>query len=210
VCTPTDQLQIIRIVRRFIPDERQEGWDEFCCRVALPLRDGRKPFRGNQRAVDFANVPESQRVFVTRGYYDRFFAILGLVTLVVATAVWQLLNQPRAFAVLAGVAAFWIIIRFSIPKRGIWRARWLATKEDRFIGFAVLMMAVFSAVFRVLRIAEVPGQIEWAYLILTGLPLLAWVVFHAMRLERDGAARFKDDVELSAEKWEAGEQALAL
>ncbi len=105
-----DRLRIIRIVRALLPAASQEGWEMFCHKIALPLRD-RKP-------AD-PRLDESIRtVLITRRRYDRLLVVLGSASVVVSVGAWFLFGIWQSFVLPLLVVIGWLLLRFNVPKNG--------------------------------------------------------------------------------------------
>jgi hypothetical protein len=106
-----DRLRIIRIVRALVPAASQQGWEMFCHKIALPLRDG---------TPATLRVDDSIRtVLVTRKRYDRLFAVLVPICAVVSAGLWCLFGGRQFFLLPLGAVGFWLLLRFNIPKTGV-------------------------------------------------------------------------------------------
>jgi hypothetical protein len=135
-----DQLQIMRHLRRLVPESNQCEWETFCHHVATPLREGQNPRPPGVVPFDSLSLPESARVFVTRQRYDRFFALLLVPSTILATGIRWIFGKSEAIALLILLVFFWMLLRFNVPLEGKWDARWTATKERRIVGLVHLAM----------------------------------------------------------------------
>lgn len=118
-----DRLRIVEALRNLVPASAQEGWPEFCHKVALPLRDGASSLAGS--------VPAFELVRVTRRRYDRLAAFVVPLSVVVGIALWAWSNRWEFFVLLPVVIAAWLFLRFSVPRDGRVEARLTSTFQGR-------------------------------------------------------------------------------
>ncbi len=136
--TSADQLTILRLFRRLVPDELQEGWPLFCYRVALYLRDGSRPGDGSENG----GQDQYRRVLVTRGRYDVMFVlILPICVVLGGIAAWEM-GKPLVLIPPIGVCFVgWALLRYGVPPEGRWETR--ASRES---GGKSILLAVFGVV----------------------------------------------------------------
>lgn len=202
---PHDQLEIISIARKLVPESVQSGWDEFCHFVALPLREGRSSRQPGGARIDPASLPESARVHVSRGRYDRFFLVLLVISVCVSGALWQILAMPEAIELPFVVLFFWGLLRFSTPKKGSWSLKWSATNEMKNLVCALLVMPIMCIAMIVFRIVGLNAEIPmWAGLVIM-VALMANGVRHARKREKEQRARDQHELPSSIDRWNAKE-----
>jgi len=105
-----DKLQIIRQIRELVPADKQQGWPEFCHRIALPARDRLPSILRENSSL--------QLVRMTRRRYDRFFILLLIICSVHALIWCFLLKTLKILVFLIFVVLFWALFRFSVPADG--------------------------------------------------------------------------------------------
>lgn len=105
-----DRLWLIQYFRSHLPESIQQNWDLFCLKVAIPLRDPKpKVFRD----------PGPDEILITRKRYDRFGIPLSILSIIcTALAAWYF-RFPRYLGVSVIPIGFWLLLRYSIPKRGM-------------------------------------------------------------------------------------------
>lgn len=192
-----DRLRIIRIVRALVPAANQEGWEMFCHKIALPLRDG-KPAA--------LRVDDSIRtLLVTRKRYDRLFAILVPLCVVVAAGLWWLLEEWQTFLLPLGAVGFWLLLRFGTPKAG----RQYATVTSHPAGRAQLAgwttVVVSQILMIVLALAGFAKNqvctIVLVFMIAGVIPMFFWLI----RADRRQRAADRRGAETASGQWERGE-----
>lgn len=105
-----DRLAIIRLVHSSLPLPRQTGWDMFCHKIALPLRDG---------IPSSARVDDSiELVPLTRKRYDRLLFSLLPPTLLGGLALGWSLGSWEFLVLPAAVVGFWLLLRVGTPRDG--------------------------------------------------------------------------------------------
>jgi hypothetical protein len=202
-----DVLEIIRVMRRLVPEELQHGWPAFCHHVAMPLRDGDSARQPGRVHIDPMTLPESGRVFVTRRRYDVMFGILLVVSAAGASFAWWMLRNPKAFALLLYLSFFWALLRFSTPKHGKWSAKWTATTESKFAGIAHLSLPIMFVAIIACKLFGIDPMI----VMVTGLLFLLGICVTSMRysLKREKEQRTKDKEKTDASvlRWNGTEAA---
>ncbi len=142
-----DQLAIIRLLRRLIPQEKQEGWPMFCHRVALTLRDGISP---QERRWAASNFPREGLVLITRKRYDRLLVVLAPITTAVACVAWWRFRRAELFALPPAVVLYCLILRFDTPSKGKRQMTLLGTSEGRLV---LLLLGAFFGIMPLLLTA---------------------------------------------------------
>ena len=105
-----DRLQIIKTLHDLVPSSIQEGWPEFCHKLALPLRDGRSPLARCESA--------SKCITVTRKRYDRLAAFLIPLSIFAAIALGAWLNLWQFIVLPPLLFAAWLFLRFDVRPDG--------------------------------------------------------------------------------------------
>ncbi len=190
-----DRLTLIRFLRHRLPPDKQEGWELFCHKVALPLA---KP-----EPTDQGGPPPPGHVRMTRRTWDCYFLPAIAVAVVGgAIAAWWS-DTPRFLAAPLGFVFLWLAMRFMTPKKGMVApriqsdpTRWAFLK---FLGLWFLVaVAWFFCDFNYLA-GKPAGTV-------VGIGL--YVAWFAILLWRAGAAdkaRFdyeRPDREASTQAWE--------
>ena len=84
---PEDRIWLIRYFRNGVPEVLQDGWALFCHKIALPLRDKRKPSHAD---------PGTGNVRITRKKWDWYFVPAVVLFAVLGVAQYWYLEQPDA------------------------------------------------------------------------------------------------------------------
>ena len=197
-----DRLLIIRIIRDLIPVTNQEGWDTFCHQVALPLRDGTSAIERVDDSIE--------TVLVTRRRYDRLVCLLLPLSIVVAVLLWWWLALPQFFVLPPSIVGFWLLLRFSMPKKGsrvqkltshpagrAQLAGWSAIALTQLLMGALLLAGVGKNV--VCRIGTV-------FLLVGTIPMFLWL-FRASKQQKAADQRGAETAEA---EWQRGEADLSL
>ncbi|WP_298864515.1 hypothetical protein [uncultured Gimesia sp.] len=105
-----ERLWLIQYFQSHLPESIQQNWDLFCLKIAIPLRDPQpKVFRD----------PGPDEILITRKRYDRFGIPLSILSIIcTALAAWYF-RFPRYLGVSVIPIGFWLLLRYSIPKRGM-------------------------------------------------------------------------------------------
>ena len=199
------QLTLIRYFRSSLPEPIQDHWPEFCLKVALPLRDGKK-----EESPD-RELKEGE-VRVTRRRRDLLFLPgLLLVTPVAIYSAWRF-NNPLALLAPVFLLLLWLWIRYATPKEGmIERVSGLAADaEEKRVGRWMLswcVAALASGVLLVIFQDRLPhSTLVAVFIYLFWFPVFMFLVFKLDRLRK---AREKRTTEAEApaamEQWERGE-----
>jgi len=180
--TAPDRLRIIRLLRKLVPEVRQEDWPLFCHRVALPLRDGISSRERLWRET--GNPPDSAFVMITRRRYDRLLAFaLPLALIVAGVGCWC--GYPVFLACPVVVAAHWLAMRLRIPRQGRRELRFMKDRSARPLGLA--MIVLFACLFlgivvpRLLNFSK--NTAEWV-LLASVSPATLWMLYSAHRIDR--------------------------
>lgn len=131
-----DRLQIIKALHDLVPTSVQEGWPDFCHKVALPLRDGRPSLARSE--------PSSECFTITRRRYDRMAGFGFPLSIFVAITLWVWLNLWQFFALPPLVVAAWLLLRFNVPPDGRMEARLTSTLHGRaqLVGWGAIVSAI--------------------------------------------------------------------
>jgi hypothetical protein len=119
-----DRLRIIKALHDLVPISVQEGWPEFCHKVALPLRDRRS-------LLERGDLPPKY-FKITRKRYDRMAAIAFPLSILVAVVPWIWLNVLEFFALPILVIGMWLLVRFHVPPDGLAETRLTLSSVSRF------------------------------------------------------------------------------
>ncbi|WP_145457251.1 hypothetical protein [Gimesia panareensis] len=105
-----DRLWIVEHLRNQIPESIQEGWDLFCHRIAMPLR---------QYDPHALPVPDQDEILLTRKRWDRLLLPCILLTAVVGViAAWKF-GLPRLLTAPVLPTVLWLSLRFATPRQGM-------------------------------------------------------------------------------------------
>ncbi|HEV8001384.1 MAG TPA: hypothetical protein VGP63_15960 [Planctomycetaceae bacterium] len=109
---PEASLRIVRHLQSAIPDARQEDWNLFCLRIAMPLRS------------PGCIASRSDRLF-SRALFDRLCGSLLFVELAFGIGEWLLGFGWKASAVSCAITVIgWFTTRLFVPKEWTIDARW--------------------------------------------------------------------------------------
>jgi hypothetical protein len=135
-----DRLRIIKALRDLVPTALQEGWPEFCFKVALPLRDGEPSSAGGEPALGSMTI--------TRKRYDRMAAIGVPLSICGALVLWIWLNLWQLVALPAVVSAAWLLLRFNVPRNGRVECRLTSTLHGwvQLFGWGAILSAMMLMV----------------------------------------------------------------
>jgi hypothetical protein len=201
-----DRIRIIRIVHLLVPCERQFGWDEFCQKIALPLRDGPR-YTHQGEVVAFDQLPAKAKVFITRRRYDRLFELFALA--LVASTVILLVVQPTFAASAAGVlivtTLLWLLVRFSIPKEGSWDVDFTYRQGGKLYAYGHVYVFAAMGVVVVLKIAGVDRNTACLLWTLLLLPALFWCLRSSWTSERTKREYEERGALTANQRWLAGE-----
>jgi hypothetical protein len=187
-----DRLQIIKTMRDLVPASIQEGWPNFCHRVALPLRDG--------QPMLVRSEPSSQIVTVTRGRYDRAAAVVTPLSIVAAIVLWAWFNLWQFFALPILVLAGWLLLRFNVPPGGRVESRLTSTAQGRAQLFCLGTVMSVKLLMIGLRLGGVEGStVCWIGCAILGtalVPILYMLhkVDKQRRIENEQAAKAAPDL----------------
>ena len=137
-----DRLQLIRLLRRQVPESKQFGWEAFCTHVANPVR----------LAVEAPYRPLAENeALTTRRHWDRIFIpALALAVIAGGIAHWTL-NQPRFLAAPLPLLALWLFLRISTPNAGF-RSIKINSEEQQLPRRLLMEAAVVMLIFVLARV----------------------------------------------------------
>lgn len=196
---PAVQLRLIRFLRKRLPEEIQTGWGMFCYRVAVPLRE---------RTSGLDRVPNVDEVRVTRRRWDWYFLpAIALSSVIGVVAYWKY-QQARLLTGPVMLAFYWLILRYSTPRRGHIDER-MDPRSKRFLLIQLICLAV-----------PIGGIIlsEWLKLTgpqaatLGGAAFVFWLAqlpYHAHRLDVARKNELQAKAEAAAQRWDEGESNIA-
>jgi hypothetical protein len=112
---PDASLQIIQFLRDASPKSTQQGWNRFCLRIAIPLRNPASDTRPTE-------------VLFSRAQFDRLLSSVFFADLAFAVGYWWLLGFLRDWTItalpLALTGLFWILVRYLVPVRHVTKVGW--------------------------------------------------------------------------------------
>jgi hypothetical protein len=194
--SPSDQLQMIRLLHELVPVEKQVGWPVFCHTVAIRLRE-------RQSGADAQALSPGQ-ISIHRNRYDRFFAVAVPLSVVLVTAFWWTTGLNNLAPVPIFLIAMWLLLRYSTPTGGLvdWRATARPEGRTMLLGFAILLLAqVVIVAGSVLGNRDLACTIAIAFL----LAVLPIVIIRLHTLEKRRHAEVAIAAESAPLRWEQGE-----
>jgi hypothetical protein len=194
-----ESLQIIRVLRKLVPPQAQEGWPIFCHKVALPLRDG-KP---SKMRVD----PTAEYFTITRIRYDRMLAFAFPVSLALVIGLWVFFGLWQFTVLPLLVIAAWLLLRFNVPREGRAETRLTSTPQGR--GQLIGWGAVVGAQLVMISLALIGVEKSIActvgcVIMLSAFPPMFYFLYKA---DNQRKAEDKRGAESAAEVWLRGEVA---
>jgi hypothetical protein len=194
---PEKRLWLIRYFRRRLPDSVQKGWDLFCHKVALPLRDDER--QGNQ-------PPGPEQVVLTRRRWDWYFVPLIVLSVVIGVVGGLKLEQPRMLIAPVMPIGLWLFLRFSTPKRGLASRRLGNEPARRFLvflgmwsGVGVAGCAVVMAVGEWMQHLQSVATIGFLVLWVAGL------LWQGNVLGREARERDREAAKIAVKRWSEDE-----
>lgn len=174
-----DRLPLIELFRAAIPRNAQHGWDVFCLRVALPLRQ--------VGSEDDQNRPlEADQVLMTRRSYDRLFlCLLPVVAIVGGLAAWYSRSWFLLFWSFFSIGLIWAPLRLMCPKKGYRTSRITRGRDRPYLGFMLGALIVGSAGIWLSFAFDAPPAITWGGFGLWFLAVLARSVREGQRQAAD-------------------------
>lgn len=191
---PVDRLWLIRFFRSRFPDAVQDGWELFCGRIALPLRNHR---------VQVQPAGEANVVVLTRRRWDWYFVPFILLSAVVGLVTSGVFQQPRMLAAPLLPGLMWIVLRVQTPRQGMVAKR--ITAEPgllRFLAFELAWFVVGIAGVVLFKIWKPPMPNA---LVLGTIAFAAWLgvlLWQAVRLDRARRKRDVANASIAVRRWE--------
>jgi hypothetical protein len=182
-----------------VPEVLQDGWELFCHKIALPLRDKRKPSHAD---------PGTGNVRITRRRWDWYFAPLVVLFTVIGVVLYWCLEMPEMLALPVMVVVFWLTIRFATPRSGIVAER--ITSRPEVVGHLVFMacwlgVAVAGRVLFGIWSPPMPAAaIIGATALVLWFAVLVWRCFQVDRVRRK---RDETNAAASIRRWNEEEAA---
>jgi hypothetical protein len=193
---PSERLSLIRHFRSELPEDVQRGWDLFCSKIALPLRDHNS---GNRHAGP-------DEVHLTRRRWDWWFIPAILVFAVCGIVIYWLFQQPRMLAIPLLPALMWLFLRFGTPKDGFISKRISAHPElKQLLVLEARWGGVALAGFVVFKVANPPHP-EGTIMAIIAVVLGFGGFFLQIRpLDRQMGQRNREAAKAATEEWDMGE-----
>lgn len=192
----SDRLEMIRVLRRQVPERAQEGWPAFCHRIALPLRDGTPAL--------IRRLPPEQLVHIDRSRYTPVLTVGVPVSVVLGALGWAATGLPQFLALPVLVLASWTLLRFAVAREGSTDLR-LASPE----GHAVLFLFGTIVGCQLLRLGLRATGLDRDQACLGALGLLAILVPPGIMLmiRADGYRKSteRQAAERAVAEWDVGE-----
>ena len=190
---PHERLWLIRYFRNALPDTIQHGWDLFCYKVAMPLREHDAPTN---------RTPDPDEVKLTRRRWDWYFvpftvlaAIFGIVTF------WKF-QQPRLLAAPLLPASLWILLRFLTPKRGLVAKRISAEPDlKRLLVFELWWLGVAIVGFVVFRLLKLPMPLGAVVATIAVIVWFGGLLWKVRQLDRVRQGRDREAADIAVQRW---------
>jgi hypothetical protein len=195
-----DRLRLVRLFRGLIPQDKQVDWPPFCRRIAVPLRDRRL----SPNLVDPALAAARGEAIITRRRYDRLAMVLLPSTLFVAFMVWWMTTSPMVFVILACLAIFWVVLRFSVRRQGELQARLTLGSRAMLFGMSGVIASAFA--LAALRSAGFSRDTGCFVALLILGPTLPFLIYGVRRADRQLKREAEAATALALERWQIGER----
>lgn len=199
-----DRLELIRLIRRWVPHDRQHNWPSFCQSIALPLREG---FPSGY----LMHLPATARVWRTRRDWDRISAVLLILSTLAAIVDFAITRTAAGLSLPVVVIVLWLLIRYNIPIGGQWELRAFGERKT---GHAVVEWILLVPAFFLLKFAlEWCGFAERTVNIAVLIATIAAVsrMFHlARQIDKQRAAQDMEQTSDSEARWNALEPSNAI
>lgn len=188
---PADRLWLIEFFRGCVPASAQAGWELFCYRIAMPLRE----------ELDSGNEIAPGRVRLTRNRWNWYFGpILCIITPLAAYAAWQCATPSLALSPLIP-AGLWMFLRWQTPRQGITCEQIIHRPETmQFLASqAILLLFAVGLVGSQIAIPadnKLPWIAGWAVWI-------AAFVYLMQRADRRLKERVNRDARLAVLRWDS-------
>jgi hypothetical protein len=193
-----NRLRIIRSLRMLVSHDIQEGWPQFCHKVALPLRDGKRPVPPGE--------PASDVVIVTRQRYNRMLAITFPVSIAVAIALSVWLGFWYFLIVPCAVVAGWLLLRLGVPPEGLAVPRLSSTCRGTAQRIGLGAAAGTYILMIGLPLLGVERTLAcWSACVVLGVAIPPMFYF-LHKADKERRAADEEAAQLAPAKWETGEQ----
>jgi hypothetical protein len=196
---PEERIWLTRYIRNGVSTDLQDGWALFCHKIAVPLRDKRKPSHAD---------PGTGNVRITRKKWDWYFVPAVVLFAVLGVVQYWYLEQPRMLAQPVAVVGLWLLVRFMTPREGLVAER--ITSRPETVGYLIFMAWWLAAVVIGIVLFEIWSPPMPAAAIIGGTALILWYAILFWRCYQFDRVRRKRDEEVaiaSIRKWDEGEAA---
>jgi hypothetical protein len=180
-----EQRQLIRFFREAVPPPLQQGWERFCARIVRGRMQHARQLRKTEAGEG--------EVFLTRRRLDAYFLAGMLLGVATSVYVYHVTGDASIFLKLVAIPAIWLILRFSLPRKGAVGKRLTSDPRGRFVLFAYPWLFGGMALLLVLKAffpnAALPVMIP--FFVITFAGIFTW----ASRLDRRQRREEKETIE---------------
>jgi hypothetical protein len=198
-----EALEILRALRNELTQAEHVGWERFCRRYAIPLRDA---VNGVQRPLR----PDERRL--TRARWLAIFLPSLALFATVGIGGWFMTGQAKYLAAPLAILPLWALVHFAYPqagvvvrRRSVEERRWLGILGWSTLGGLVVIAGVVSLVP---HLDPSPFAERLAIGWFLGATVAFFSVFAWISTRVDEAQKEREAVESlgAAEEWDEGEE----
>lgn len=196
--TKEERLWLIHMLRGIVPDSPQVNWDQFCGGIAVPLS---RPVENPDRRLK----PDEGRF--TRGRCDLYFGVLFAATMGTVLFLEHVPDRlPQRIVAPIVVIAFWLLLRFQIPRSGLIATRLRSgPKISRWIwGMLAWSLLPLIWIFSAGQRKHEPLEFSWPLIIevICYLAVFGWMI---CQVDRQTARVVQERRRLAAREWKSSE-----
>jgi hypothetical protein len=191
-------LRILQFLRVAIPKSMQQGWNLFCLKIALPLRNP---------ATDIHRL----EVLLSRAQFDRLASSFFFAALAFAVGNWWLVGFPGDWKITVlpwtVIGLVWISVRFLVPVQCLTKVGWtpLALIVDLLVEYCVWGLRSLGLILLCFAfLVGVPPRRDITISLMVLMTTLEWARMSIKHWTKNKAER-KDDLNLSeaaVREWE--------
>ncbi len=191
-----ERLWLIRYFRYALPESIQEGWNLFCYKIAVDLRDAvpnRKP------------IPGPDEIVVNHQRWDRTLITAVLSCATIAGIAYWMLGDPRLLTAPTVPTLMWGIFRLLIPTQGFVSQRIGAPGLKQFLLFGLCWVTIAIGGIFGLKSLDLPSPYHACLLIAWTPMTMAVLLWRASIEDRERQKRTLEAAKASVQQWEEGE-----